>query len=167
MVPESLVVRPARPDDAEGISRLILALSRYFLADAEHPEAAAAFLQTLAPAAVAQTLADDRYRYHVAEVDGVLAGVVGMRDGAHLFHLFVAEPFHGRGIGAMLWDTVRREALAAGNPGRFTLNSSRYAIPVYERLGFVATDALQVNDGLAYLPMHLIESPSRPVQPAD
>jgi GNAT superfamily N-acetyltransferase len=157
-VSDALILREARPEDAGAISGLITSLSRYFLADPDDPEPAAAFFGTIAPAAIAASLAGDRFRYHVAEVDGVLAGVVGVRDASHLYHLFVAEPFHGRGIGSRLWDTARREARARGNPGRFTVNSSRHGIPIYERLGFVATDALQVRDGLAFLPMQLIES---------
>jgi GNAT superfamily N-acetyltransferase len=154
-----VILREARPDDAEAISGLIASLSRYALADPDQPQAAAEFFRTVAPAAIAGALASDRYRYHVAEVDGVLAGVVGVRDGAHLYHLFVAEPFHGQGIGERLWDAARRDARARGNPGRFTVNSSLYAIPVYTRFGFVATDEEQVKDGVAYLPMELIEAP--------
>lgn len=149
------VIRAARVEDAEAVSVLITSLSRYFLADPDDPGAAAAFLATLTPSAVRERLRDERYRYHVAEVDSELAGVVGMRDAAHLYHLFVAEPFHGRGIAAALWDAARREALASGNPGEFTVNSSPHAIPVYERFGFRAAGALQVADGIAYLPMRL------------
>lgn len=157
-MPHPVVIRAAGPEDAGAISRLITSLSRYFLADPDDLEAAAAFFPTIGPAAMAEALVGDRYRYHVAEVDGVLAGVVGMRDGSHLYHLFVAEPFHGQGIGSRLWETARGEARARGNPGRFTVNSSRHAIPVYERLGFVATDSLQVMNGVAFLPMRLDES---------
>jgi ribosomal protein S18 acetylase RimI-like enzyme len=157
-VPGSVVVRAARPEDAEAISALITSLARYFLADPDHPEAAAEFWPTIGPAAIAAALAGERHRYHVAEVDGALAGVVGVRDGSHLYHLFVAETFHGRGIGSRLWGIARGEALARGNPGRFTVNSSRHAIGLYERLGFVATDALQAKHGLEFLPMQLVES---------
>ncbi|HEV3051256.1 MAG TPA: GNAT family N-acetyltransferase [Longimicrobium sp.] len=152
---DSVVIREARVEDAEAISALILSLARYFLADPHQPEAATAFLATLDSAAMAQRLADERYRYHVAEADGVVAGVVGVRDADHLYHLFVAERFHGRGIGARLWDAAQRQARAQGNPGRFTVNSSLYAVPVYERMGFTAVDGPQVHDGIAYLPMRM------------
>ena len=157
-VPGSLAIREARVEDADAVSGLINSLARFFLADPDHPETAAAFLETIGPAAIAEALAGERYRYHVAEVDGVLAGVVGVRDGSHLFHLFVAEAYHGRGIGARLWETARRDARARGNPGRFTVNSSRHAIGMYERFGFVATDSVQARDGVEYLPLQLVES---------
>lgn len=156
----SAAIRAARPDDADAISALIHSLARYFLADPDDPGAAAAFFTTIAPAAIREALEGDRYRYHVAEVDGVLAGVVGVRDGAHLYHLFVAEPFHGRGIAARLWDTACRDALERGNPGEFTVNSSRHAIGMYERMGFQATGALQAGSGIAWLPMRLVRAPA-------
>jgi GNAT superfamily N-acetyltransferase len=156
-VPEALILREAAPGDAEAISALMHPLLRYALADPDRPEEAAAYSHVISVGFVAAALASDRYRYHVAEVDGEIAGVVAVRDGAHLFQLYVAEPLHGRGIAARLWDTARRDARARGNPGRFTVNSSRYAIPVYERFGFVATDALQIKDGIAFLPMLLVE----------
>lgn len=162
MAERPIIIRTARPGDAGAISALITSLSRYFLADPDDPGAAAAFFRTISPPGMAEILASERYRYHVAEAEGVLAGVAGVRDGGHLYHLFVAEPYHGRGIAARLWESAEREARAHGNPGRFTLNSSRFAIPFYERLGFTATDALQVKDGLAYLPMQRVESPASP-----
>lgn len=149
----SVSVREARVEDAEAISALITSLAHYGLADPDDPGAAAGFFATITPDAITRNLADESFRYHVAEVEGELAGVIGMRDSAHLYHLFVADPFRGRGIAARLWETARRQALAQGNPGRFTVNATRFAVPVYERLGFVPADALQVKDGLAYLPM--------------
>lgn len=142
--------------DAPAISALIAALSRYFLADPDRPEDAAAFLETITPAGVAATLADERFRYHVAEADGVPVGVVGVRDGRHLYHLFVAEPFHGRGIAARLWAHARRVALPDGDAGEFTVNSSLHAVPVYRRLGFVEDGERTVKDGIAWLPMRLV-----------
>lgn len=41
---------------------------------------------------------------------------------------------------------------AAAAP-RITVNATLSAVPVYARLGFTATDAVQSVDGLAFLPM--------------
>jgi GNAT superfamily N-acetyltransferase len=151
----SLIVRAARAQDAEAISALITSLAHHGLADPDRPEDAAAFFATVTPDAIARNLEDARYRYHVAEAGGALAGVIGMRDAAHLYHLFVAEPFRGRGIATRLWETARGAAVAEGNPGCFTVNATRYAVPVYERFGFAPAEALRVNEGLVYLPMRL------------
>ena len=79
------------------------------------------------PEAIAGYL-DSGYRYHVAEtVGGEIVGVVALRNHAHLYHLFVAEDFQRHGIGRSLWKAAMAEALAHGNSGEFTVNSSRFA----------------------------------------
>ena len=95
------------------------------------------------------------YRYHVAEVDGQLVGVVGVRNNAHLFHLFVAELYQRQGIASNLWNVAMQACLDAGNPGKFTVNSSRYALGVYEKLGFVACSSPQEVNGIIFYPMNL------------
>lgn len=154
---DPITIRPARPDDAEAISALITGLAHYGLADPSRPQDAANFLASISPAGVAAALADARYRYHVAEHDGEIVGVVAMRDETHLYHLFVAEAFHGRWIAGRLWEVARHSILFTGGPVRFTVNSSRHAVPVYERFGFVATDTEQVKDGVAFVPMVMAE----------
>ena len=165
MRPPDLTIRDATPDDAARISALIASLARYFLADPDRPQDAAAFFETIAPAAITAAIASGRYRYHLAESAGELAGIVGVRDAGHLYHLMVAEAFHGRGVASALWKVAKQAAVAGGNTGRFTVNSSLNAVPVYERFGFVAAGAVQVQNGIAFVPMELDgRSPSdRPI----
>ncbi len=91
----------------------------------------------------------------VAEMDGVVVGFIAMRDKRHLFHLFVDKPWHRRGVARRLWEVARQAALDGGNDGVFTVNSSNYAMPVYERFGFVRTAPTQESKGLRYNPMQL------------
>jgi GNAT superfamily N-acetyltransferase len=150
-----LTIREATPEDAGRISALIAALARHFLADPHRPEDAAAFFETITPSAIADSIASGRYRYHLAEAAGELAGIVGVRDAGHLYHLMVAEPLHGQGIASTLWGAAKKAASSDGNTGRFTVNSSLNAVPVYRRFGFAATGAVQVQNGIAFVPMEL------------
>lgn len=150
-----LTLREATAEDAGRISALIASLSRHFLADPNRPQDAAAFFETIAPAAIADSIASGRYRYHLAESGGELAGIVGVRDAGHLYHLMVAEPLHGQGIASTLWNAARKAAASEGNTGRFTVNSSLNAVPLYQRFGFTATGAVQVQNGIAFVPMML------------
>jgi ribosomal protein S18 acetylase RimI-like enzyme len=93
------------------------------------------------------------FRYHVAELNGRIIGFVGVRDNKHLYHLFVANEFQRQGLGQQLWNIARTQCLAAGNPGRFTVNSSNNAVAIYERLGFVRAGPVQNKDGVLYNPM--------------
>ena len=93
--------------------------------------------------------------YYVAEIAGQLAGFIAMRENKHVFHMFVDKRFHRQGIARALWVLARAHALEAGNPGVFTVNSSNYAVPVYEALGFTRTAVTQYLNGIYYNPMQL------------
>ena len=157
-------IRPATIDDAAAISALVLGVSSFFTVSPDG-SGAEEFLATVAPDAIGGYLALERFAYRVAEEDGVLAGVVAIRDNAHLYHLFVAPAHHGRGLARRLWNEAMNAALRAGNPGEFTVNSSLYAVPVYERFGFRPTGPRVDEHGIAYVPMKLVlpaeEDPER------
>jgi len=149
-----LQIRPAQADDAPAISRLVQGLAHHFLLDPAQA-ATSPFLQTVSPAAIAGYIASDAFDYCVGKCQGQLAGVVAVRDGQHLFHLFVDTAFQRQGFAARLWAHAQQRALARGNTQGFTVNSTPYALPVYQRLGFVATGAEVQTRGIAYVPMRL------------
>lgn len=148
-------IRPATPADAGAISALIHSVSDYFTLRPDG-EGAEEFLATISPDAIAGYLASPAFAYRVAEENGALAGVVAIRDNGHLYHLFVSPAHHGRGLARELWETAMRAALDAGNPGEFTVNSSIYALPVYERFGFAPTGPRMEAMGIAWIPMKLV-----------
>ncbi len=84
-----------------------------------------------------------------------MAGVVALRNNRHLYHLFVAPEFQGRGLGRQLWSHAREFALGTGNPGEFTVNASRNAVVVYERFGFAPVGPEVQQHGVAFVPMRL------------
>lgn len=156
-MPSDVTIREATVEDAEAIGALVASLARYYLADPADPEAAAPFFATVSPEAQRRYLTEGRCRYHVAEADDGLVGVIGLRDDTHVFHLFVAEAFHGRGVARRLWAVARAAARTGGDPGHFTVNSSLHAVPVYERFGFRTTGPEVRKDGVAFVPMELDE----------
>lgn len=146
-------IRPATPDDAERISALIMRLSPSFTL---HPdgEGAEEFFARVTPQVIRGHLESPEYAYLVAdEEDGALAGVVGIRGNSHLFHLFIDPAHQGCGLSRRLWEMAMDAAIRAGNPGEFTVNSSLYAVPIYERYGFVATGPRMEMHGIAWVPM--------------
>ncbi len=147
-------IEPATSADAEAISALIIDLSGPFFCTPERT-GAEAFLVSIGPDAQRRYLDAGNFAYHVARSDSGLAGVVALRDNAHLFHLFVARPFQGQGLARRLWEIVKGQAVQAGNPGRFTVNSSIQAVPVYERFGFVLQGDVQHMHGVSYQPMRM------------
>ena len=77
--------------------------------------------------------------------------VAALKDGNHLFHLFVAPPFQRKGLYKQPWVAVQSGA-KKGNK-TFIVNSTPNAVPVYEKLGFVATGPRKEMNGIAFVPM--------------
>lgn len=79
-----------------------------------------------------------------------LVGMGATRDGGrHISLLFVEPAYHRRGIGKRLANTMRRKC-----PEKIiTVNSSPYAVEIYKKIGFEATDNELINDGIRYTPM--------------
>lgn len=80
--------------------------------------------------------------------EGLLVGTFAMRQG-HVSLLFVKKAFHRRGIAKNLFlhvlEQIKSEVI--------TVNSSPYALEVYEKLGFTAVNSEQLINGIRYTPM--------------
>jgi len=151
-------IRRATIEDAAAISDLIRPLAERYIANEFSPEGAANLLASMEADAIEGYLASG-YEYHVAEEDGMLVGVVGVRDNSHLYHLFVADEFRGRGFARELWRVARDACRAAGNVGEFTVNSSRFAVAMYRKFGFVETGPPETKNGVTSVPMKLNDAP--------
>ena len=136
MKTKPLRIRLATAADTDAISSLIVPLAKKYIAHEFSSEGRRQLLASMAPEAI-RGFIDKGFRFHVGEEAGQVIGVVGTRDNNHLFHLFVAEEFQGRGLAFTLWQVARKACLEAGGQGEFTVNSSRNAVGYYEQLGFV------------------------------
>jgi len=148
----SFVIRPATASDADAISRLVTGWAHHYLEDPVPPEAAI-FLASLTPTATAERITAENFRYYVAQGNEGVDGVIAIRNGSHLYHLFVRAEAHGQGIARALWEHAKARS---GHSGSFVVNSSLPAIPVYERFGFVAKAEPQSANGLVFVPMEYV-----------
>ena len=91
--------------------------------------------------------------------NGEIIGVIASRDKSHIALLFVDKQHHRKGIARQLFGAMLVEAESDTGVTQITVNSSPYAVEIYERLGFVKTDEQQEKDGIIYIPMaHSIKS---------
>lgn len=152
---EDLEIRRASNSDAARISALIGDVAHCF--NAKRGGALAPwFWESIAPSAIERCIGDDRFNYLVAWSGATLVGVIAMRDRTHVHHLFVAPAFQCRGVATQLWQRAKADALAAGNDQGFSVRSSEYAVPVYERFGFRVVGARGEKDGIVFVPMRLV-----------
>lgn len=147
----SVIFRVATASDAAGIHQLIDSLAHHRSLDLSEP-APAGFTTGFAVATLEANLADSRYVYGVAVAGSRIVGVLGIRDGNRIQHLFVDERYQRQGIASELW---KRAQDSLDDSGGITVRSSLHAVPVYERFGFVLAGTVVNEPGLTYVSMEL------------
>ena len=145
-------IRSGSPSDAEAIARLIASFQSE-LTDDPSGAGAEVYLASVSAQAEREYLTSPRYRYLLAYAGSQLAGFIAIRDGSHLFHLFVERAHQRQGIARLLWERALCELCAPSSEGAFTVNSSLSAVPVYQAFGFAPAESLQSVHGISFLPM--------------
>ena len=149
------VIRDATPADAAAISELVCRVADETIF-AQGPEDGRRYFMAMnTPAATAGKLNDGAYRYHVAEQDGMVMGMVAMRGNAHLYHLFVDTSMHGTGLGRALWEHAHEVCRRHGNTGRYSVDATPDTVRFYERFGFEVSGGLGMRNGHPAVPMTL------------
>lgn len=152
---DELRIRPAAAADSEQVAAMIAEVFRVYNANSMQPEGRAEFLEFIRPENINMRLAAGACML-VADVEGSIAGVIEVRIYSHIALLFTARHYQRRGVATALLQA----AVACCQEKRpqlrgITVNSSAYAVPVYENLGFIILSKEQVKHGVRYTPMVL------------
>jgi predicted GNAT family N-acyltransferase len=85
-----------------------------------------------------------------------IIGMIEIRENKYISLLFVDKEFHGCGIAKRLFHESLKTGLQR-DPSltKFFVHASPFSIPVYSKLGFIATDKMQEENGIKYLPMEM------------
>ena len=93
------------------------------------------------------------FKVYGAFEDNILKGVIATdKRKRHITLFFVDKDSQGKGIGKELMKVV----INNNENSYITVNSSRYGVPIYEKLGFVKMEEEKEQDGLKFTPMKLI-----------
>lgn len=85
--------------------------------------------------------------------DNVLKGIIATdEEKRHITLFFVEKLSQGKKIGKNLMQFI----LKNNKNSYITVNSSRYAIPIYKKLGFEKIDEEKEKDGIKFTPMRLV-----------
>src|SRR6266513_1288786 len=147
--------RAGSPPDADAIARLIASFQSE-LTDDPSGAGAEAYLASVSAQAEREYLTSPRYRYLLAYAGSQLAGFIAIRDGSHLFHLFVERAHQRPGLARVLWERALHELGPPESHGAFTVNSSLSAVPVYQAFGFAPAGSLQSVHGISFLHMRRV-----------
>lgn len=103
-----------------------------------------------------QSIHDEEYikqlRTYGAFLDHKMIGVISTRNnGNHVALFFVDGEYHKKGIGKQLFQEIVKE----NTTGCISVNSSPYAVQVYQKLGFIITENEKITNGVRYTPMKI------------
>jgi len=140
--------------DAKAISELIIPLVRKYILPTCSGDGVNILLGSMNVQSITGYI-ESGCNYYKAMEQGEVVAVVGVRDNAHLYHLFVKEEYQGRGLAIQLWELVKNECLSQGNSGVFTVNSAVNAAQLYRKLGFIDQSEIRERGGIKDIPMLL------------
>ncbi len=84
-----------------------------------------------------------------------IVGVIELRDFMHISLLFVSKGYHGKGIGRELVNQAIEVCKKNYYIRAITVNSSPYAVKIYEKLGFYKIEEEKCIHGVRFTPMKL------------
>lgn len=87
--------------------------------------------------------------FYGAIVDDDLVGVLATRGNSHIALFFVEPCFQRQGVGRALFAAAREACMS----DVMTVNSSPFAVEIYQKLGFHALSGEQLADGIRFTPM--------------
>ncbi len=147
----TLGIRRIRPGEEPEVCALVERVFGRFVAPGFPREGIEEFLRYAHPAAMARRRAAGEVVL-VAEQDGRIVGMLELRGFAHIALLFSETP--GRGVGRALFEEAvlicRGRAEATG---QIRAHASRYAVPIYRKLGFQSEGPERTENGITYVPM--------------
>lgn len=97
-------------------------------------------------------LSANQLQFWCGKLDQQIIGVLAVRSANHVALLFVDENYHRQGIAKQMY----QEMLTELNPKQLTVNSSPYAVPAYEKLGFQLNREEETVSGIRFQPMIFI-----------
>ncbi len=153
-----MTVRRATAHDATDMESLLLAEAPHITLSTDGAGAEPVFASMRADA-LARNMESGRFCYWVftEPTDHALRGLIGLREGTHLYQLFVRSGWHRQGIGRTLWLYMLSDWPSQwSRPEHITVNASPYGLPAYKALGFVPTGPRAETNGIAFVPMRCV-----------
>ncbi|WP_164969169.1 GNAT family N-acetyltransferase [Candidatus Marinarcus aquaticus] len=137
-------IRRAKYEDAEELSSLVTGLLPYIF-----KQTPSWFEEEISQESFEKRLKDKSYEHYIYTVDKKTVGFLVIKEKSHLFHLFVDEMFHKKGIAKKLFECVKNNM----DVTHMRVNASLYSVPVYKALGFKERGKEENYQGLEYQPM--------------
>lgn len=151
-----IVIREICDDEETKVCQLVTECFNEFVAPDYSDEGVNEFLKYVNPDSMQVRLAYDHFTL-VAVDSSLLIGVIEVRSYNHISLLFVKREYHRRGIARKLLELAIEKCRQVDKIiDEVDVNSSPYAVKIYERLRFIKVDDERLVDGIRFIPMKLI-----------
>lgn len=141
-------IRKAEIRDSLAIKDLVFSLSHFYMRE-DNLELPAWFVKALDEREFERRISSDEFLNLVIDINGMIAGYISIKNKEHLYHLFISKDHQGQGLSRQLW----ARAISECKSQSYTVRSSLFAVPVYERFGFLSVGAPDSKDGLEFQAM--------------
>lgn len=147
--------RLSKSGEEKYIHKLIKDVFNEFIAPTYSKQGIETFFDYIQPDKLHKRSNDNSFL--IVAVEGKkISGVIEIREFKHISLMFVKKTSHRQGITKELLQKSLK-ICKNKNPdiNKITVNSSPYAVPIYNKLGFSQSDIEQVKDGIRFIPMEM------------
>lgn len=145
-----IFIEPMSDDEAPIVEKLTKKVFDLYIGSDYVQEGIEAFYDFIAYKNIIDRLYNQLHTIFVAKdiENQKIVGIIETRDNNHICLLFVDPKYHRMGIAKQLFSEAFKNS-----EGSLTVNSSPYAVTIYERLGFSKISGELIKNGITYIPM--------------
>jgi GNAT superfamily N-acetyltransferase len=152
---KEIIFREIHQGEEAKVYRMIIDCFNEFIAPEYSDEGVTEFEKYVEPNRMRERLAQGNFMI-VALKREIIVGVIEVRSINHIALLFVKKKHQHGGIAKKLLElTIRKCKQRRSDVSVIEVNSSPYAIPFYEKLGFMKINGEQLVNGIRFTPMTL------------
>jgi ribosomal protein S18 acetylase RimI-like enzyme len=150
-----ITFREIHEGEEEQVCLLVIDCFNEFVAPGYGKEGIIEFSKYVNPKLTQNRLANNHFIILASDNDRI-AGIIEVRDFYHISLFFVRREYQNKGIGKKL-STLAIDKCKVSSPNItfIEVNSSPYAVSIYEKLGFTRTSDEQIVNGIRFTPMIL------------
>ena len=152
---ESITYNLMRPGEEHKVCDLVLRVFDRFVAPDYSDEGVHEFKSCISIESLIKRSEKDHFIL-LARYSERIVGMIDIREYHHVSLFFVDAAFQNKGIGKTLFQKAVGLCKSRGSElNQISVNSSPYAVPIYEKMGFRKTDEEQIKKGMRFFPMSL------------
>lgn len=155
---EEIIIQRATADDWEQAMEVAWRTFLKYEAPDYSKEGIDNFLRFISDEKLFKMFLLGNYVVYVAKCSNKVIGVGTMRSGNHISLLFVDSEYQKRGVGKALLSELQKSVSVKGESSVITVNAAPFAIPFYERIGFLKSGEMTTLEGIIYQPMTLLKT---------